>query len=401
MARSELSKPKAKVAIMYGGRSAEHEISVITALQAALAIDTCKYDIFPIYLAPNGKWYTGKALWNKSFYKRLENGLDLIQEVTLLPDPSIGGFINITKDQIDLKKVIKTDVCFLAFHGQYGEDGCLQGLLELADLPYTGCGVAASAIAMNKFACKSFLKSHDVPVLPCAIVRKEKVMQSLSVATHDLLHTPGLNQFPLFVKPCNLGSSIGISKAQDIASLGIALAKALRYDDEVIVEPCIEKMIEINISIVDIGYPRASVVEIPIAQSQVLTYEDKYLRGGKSKSSHTTQGMASLNRHIDPQDLDPVIKQKVTSYAKKAFELLGVCGACRFDFIFDLEKGQLYFNELNPIPGSLAFYLWEKSDPQVLYTQLIDNMIVRSLERRALKLTLERNIPFRALTKST
>ncbi len=207
---------------------------------------------------------------------------------------------------------------------------------------------------------------------------------------------PGLQHFPLFVKPCHLGSSIGISIANDLPSLNAALAKVFRYDDEAIIEPCVTKLLEINVAVMDGEPPLASVVEIPIASEQALTYEDKYLRNN-SKVSGGSQGMAGLTRLIDPKDLDPAIKQKVTDYALKAFQLLGCSGVGRFDFIFDLSSNQLYFNELNPIPGSLSYYLWEKSQPPLLYTELIHRLIANAQCRKAQRLALQRDLGFKAL----
>ena len=313
---------------MFGGRSAEHEISVITALQAISAIDTLCYEVIPVYIHTSGKWYSGKKLLDKSFYRNL--ALSDVQQVTLLPDPTIGGLVPISaKGSMHLEKIIPIDVYFLAFHGQFGEDGCVQGLLEMADAAYTGCNVIASSIAMNKYHTKVFLEKQGIPVLSSALISRKAAISSLDEVQRQVLATPGLQHFPLFVKPCHLGSSIGISIANDLPSLNAALAKVFRYDDEAIIEPCVTKLLEINVAVMDGEPPLASVVEIPIASEQALTYEDKYLRNN-SKVSGGSQGMAGLTRLIDPKDLDPAIKQKVTDYALKAFQLLGCSGVGRF-----------------------------------------------------------------------
>jgi D-alanine-D-alanine ligase len=269
-------------------------------------------------------------------------------------------------------------------------------MLEMANAAYTGCDVTSSAMAMNKYDCKIFLHGHSIPVLPSAIVSRASAISDLKNVQKEILSTPGLEEFPLFIKPCHLGSSIGISVANDLSGLNAGLAKAFKYDHKAIVEPCVTELMEINVAVLD-GEPlMASVVEIPVASSQSLTYEDKYLRGG-NKSAGPAQGMASLTRVIDPQDLDPAIKQQVQGYALKAFKALGCSGVGRFDFIYDVSKEALYFNELNPIPGSLAFYLLEKSHPPLLYTHVIDRMIERALERKIERLSLQRDIGFRAL----
>lgn len=387
-----MQNSKTHLGVMFGGTSAEHEISIITALQAIRAIDPCKYDIIPIYLTQAGKWYTGENLLEKKFYQNMPDTLSCAQEVTLLPDPSIGGLTPLNKNT----KPIKLDVCLLAFHGQFGEDGSVQGLLELAGIPYTGCGVAASAVAMDKYQCKMFYKAHNIPVLPAIAISKEDSIRDFRSVIHNILSHPGLEKFPLFVKPNSLGSSIGISKAENKQELASALAKVFTYDSIALVEPCLSPIIEINISVLEGDHPIASAVEIPVPDKNgALTFEDKYLRGGSKKSK--SEGMASLTRIIDPPDLDQDIKSKVTKYALQGFSLLRCSGVVRFDFMLDLATGNLYFNELNPIPGSLSFYLWEKSTPPILYTEIIDRLINGALKRNHMQLSLKRDLGFKAL----
>ena len=383
---------KLQMAVMFGGRSAEHEISIITGLQAIQAIDPCRYDVIPVYIATSGKWYTGDALLDKAFYKGMTHKLSQVKEVALIPDPSIRGLTVLYDKSL---KSIPLDVCFLAFHGQYVEDGCLQGLLELADIPYTGCGVMASAVAMDKYQCKLFFKAHGIPVLPAALVARKMAAKSLRDAKEHIFSHPDLKNFPLFVKPNSLGSSIGIAVARNEQELDRALAKAFQYDDAAIIEPFLSPIMEVNVSVLDGDPPVASVVEIPVpAEEGALTYEDKYLRGG-SKSSGS-QGMAGLTRIIDPPDLDDKYRKAVIDHALKGFSLLRCSGVARLDFMVDLTTGTLYFNELNPIPGSLAFYLWEKSHPPLLYTELVDKMVARALLRKEEQLSLHRNLGFKA-----
>jgi len=381
------------IAVIFGGRSAEHEISVITGLQAIQAIDSSYYQITPVYIAPNGKWYTGELLLNKSFYRRMTDSLHQIQEITLLPDPTIGGLV-VKQSQ----KVIPVDVCFLATHGQFLEDGCLQGLLELADLPYTGCGVTASAMAMDKYKCKAFFKTWGIPVLPSLAVSKQLAKENLHRIKELLSQIPELSQYPLFVKPNHLGSSIGVSVAKDDPSLFISLAKAFQYDDLALIEPYLANMMEINVSVLDGDPPMVSVVEIPVStDGKTLTYEDKYMRGGNKSKGRQREGMASLTRMINPPQLDPAIKQQALDFALKGFTALRCSGVVRFDFMFDKYSGILYFNELNPIPGSLAYYLWEKSEPPLLYTEVIQHLLERALLRKAEQRSLKRDLGFKAL----
>ncbi len=392
-----MKRAKKTLAVMFGGRSAEHEISIITALQAILAIDTLKYQVIPLYIHPSGKWYTGKELLDKSFYKGMPHTLSKAQRVGFLSDPTIGGVVPISPDgTMQVEQAIPIDVYFLAFHGQHGEDGCIQGMLEMANAAYTGCDVIASAVAMNKYHCKIYLEGHGIPVLPSVAIKRTEAMEDLSHMQSRILQTPGLDKYPLFIKPCRLGSSIGISRAYNLPELNAGLAKVFKYDDSALVEPCVKELLEINVAVLDGDPPIASVVEIPVATSHSLTYEDKYMRNG-SKASDGSCGMASLSRVIDPKDLDPAIKRQVQEYSVKAFQALGCSGVGRFDFIYDLECKKIYFNELNPIPGSLAFYLWEKGNPPLLYTDVIERMIEQAINRKAERMTLQRDIGFKAL----
>ncbi|MCO6431480.1 MAG: D-alanine--D-alanine ligase [Deltaproteobacteria bacterium] len=396
---------KRDIAVLYGGRSVEHEISVITALQLMKALDPVKYNVIPVYIAPSGRWYTGNSLFEKNCYRNWASCQHTLTAVSLQPWPGIGGlkveggsllkrFSTLLTGRFD---TIPVDVFLLAFHGEYGEDGCIQGLLEMAEFPYTSCDVTSSAIAMNKYLCKSILRDHGIKVLPSKVARKFDAIHNLKSVTDSILQTPGLERFPLFIKPNHLGSSIGIAKAEDIESLHAALAKVFLYDTEAIVEPCLESMFEINVSVISSDPTRASVVEIPVATSGALSYEDKYMRGGGKKKGARSQGMASLVREIDPAALDSTIKEQVTSSALKAFEVLGCCGVVRFDFMHDNTDGSIYFNELNPQPGSLSFYLWVKSNPRFLYTEELDVLIESALKRRSQLASRERELGFMAL----
>jgi D-alanine-D-alanine ligase len=383
-----------RIAVLFGGRSVEHEISVISALQLIEAVDTERYDVLPVYIAPNGCWYTGNELLQRAFYKGVPASLSRLQEVTLLPKPGIGGLVKVGGARGFEK--IPVDLFVPVFHGQYGEDGCIQGLFEMAQVPYTGSNVPSSAITMNKYLCKMFLKAHDVPVLPALMISRREAQHSLSTITDWITSQKDFEKFPLFVKPCNLGSSIGVSRVKTREELAPALAKVFRYDTTALVEPCVSEIMEINVSIRDHNGATASVVEIPVSDSGVLSYEEKYLRPGGKKSG-PSQGMASLTRVIDPQDLDEEIRSQVIELGKRSFHLLGCSGVARLDFIVDLSTGKLYFNELNAFPGSCSFYLWVRSKPRVLYTDLIDDMIQTALTTFEEQASLDRNIGLKAL----
>ncbi|MCB0325437.1 MAG: hypothetical protein KDD69_17765, partial [Bdellovibrionales bacterium] len=386
---------KKRVAVLFGGRSAEHEISIITGLEAAAAIDTERYEVLLVYIEPRGRWFTGEALQNKEFYKRLPESFSEVKEVTLLPLPGVGG-LTVRSSGGKLKQLLSSgddhipvDIFMPIFHGQFGEDGCIQGLFEMADVAYTGAGVLASAVAMNKYLCKAVAQAHGVPVLPGVIVRKEEAQRSLAAVRDRILSQPELAKFPLFVKPVNLGSSVAVGRAEDQAGLDGALAKVFEHDYAALVEPCISSLLEVNVSVLEDEREGciASVTEVPVASKGVLTFEDKYLRGGKGKggsksSGQRLEGMAGLTRVIDPEDLDPAIKQAVSNHAATLYRALASGGCARFDFMVDTATGSLYFNELNPIPGSMAYYLWEKSNPRVLYPDILNRMLDGALRRK-------------------
>jgi len=412
------NKSKKTVAVMFGGRSTEHEISIITALQVLEAMDTVKYSAIPVYIAPSGKWYTGEPLLKRDFYKGMPGTLNDVQEVTLLPVPNVGGltvlaskakkggggFSLFGKKEEATEEIIPVDVFFPCFHGSFGEDGCIQGLLELADVTYTGSDLLSSAISMSKYHCKKFLESHGIPVLPSVLLSKESLDASkgadLGALRNQVLSTPGFDKFPLFIKPANLGSSIGIAKATDNASLDSAMLQAFKYDHQILVEPCLDNKLEINVSIMDDVEVKTSVCEIPVsAGGEELTYEDKYIRSGGKKGGQIAQGMAGLSRVIDPTDLDPEVKNNAQQYARDAFKYLGCAGVARIDFMLDLNTNKLYFNEINPLPGSLAFYLWSHTKPAVLFTDLATTMIERAIANKQRKAILVREIGFHALLK--
>jgi D-alanine-D-alanine ligase len=389
---------KKNLAVLFGGRSVEHEISVITALQLINVIDVTQYDIIPVYIAQTGRWYVGDELLDKNFYRRLPNSVKSAQEVALLP---IAGSKGLTYLNSRRNEILPIDIYFLAFHGTFGEDGCIQGMLEMADATYTGCGVLPAALGMNKYQCKTMLKAHGIPVLPAAQIDRRDAQKSLAAVREQIFATPGLEQLPLFVKPCNLGSSIGIGVAKDERTLNACLVNTFRYDSHAIVEPCVKEIVEVNVSVLEDDEITASVIEMPVSLSGVLTFEEKYMRddGSKKTGGNESQGMASLSRVIDPQDLDPELKRSALEYAKTAFKVLGCSGVSRIDFIIDASCDKLYFNEINTLPGSLSFYLWVKSNPPLVYTELLNRIIRQAEKRQVTKLALKRQEGMRALFK--
>ena len=393
---------KKNVAVFFGGRSCEHEISIITGLQLIEFLDTSKFNPIPVYIARDGRWYTGQELLNRAFYKDFENKKKVLNEVTLYPYLGQTGLTVTKKACLFGDKFIPVDVYFPAFHGEFGEDGCIQGLFELAGVPYVGSGVLPSAIAMSKNTAKTVVSQYGIPVLPSVTISKEFVEKEGIEATKKEIFSNNVLKYPVFIKPNNLGSSIGVSKATNDEELFIALTKVFKRDKEALIEPYMDNMFEINISVLDTSEGlRTSVVEIPVTDGSFLSYEDKYMREGKGKKKGGTpkrsEGMASLTRSINPVDLDENIKNTVSEYAKIAYKAIKASGIGRIDFMYDKNSGTIYLNEFNLIPGSLAFYLWEKSNPILLYTEELTKMIERAFEVYSIKQELDRDTGFKAL----
>jgi D-alanine-D-alanine ligase len=400
---------RTRVAVMFGGRSVEHEISIISALQLIRAIDVVSYEPVPVYIAPSGRWYCGEALLDQTFYKKMPDSLMSVDEVILMPIPNMGGLQILraaasAETSSEPRTLIPIDLYFPCFHGTYGEDGCIQGLMEMAEVTYTGSRVLASALSMSKQHCKDIVSKYGVPVLPSQVLNKEESQKDLGkgliAMSKRIQKAEGFEKFPLFVKPCNLGSSIGVARVTNAQELDAALVQAFKFDTCAMVEPCLDKKLEINVSVLDAGEAIASVPEIPVSSSgKELTYEDKYMRGGGSKKGGglESQGMAALTRIIDPPDLAVEMKERARDYAKKAFQALGCAGVARIDFMLDLESDTLYFNEINPLPGSLSFYLWMGSHPPVFYTDMLSRIIEHAKNQQAERASLSRDIGFKAM----
>ncbi|MBD3266747.1 D-alanine--D-alanine ligase, partial [bacterium] len=353
------AQEKIQVAVLFGGRSTEHEISIITALQILDAFDATRFDAFPVYVDQDGYWFLGEALRQRDFYIPAGEKKDKLQRVQLTcdPEPQLVAFPKKAGLLSKPKQIAyPVDVFFPAFHGTYGEDGCIQGILEFIGVPYTGCGPRAASIGMNKFTCKMLLGGQDIPVLPdLLLIRNDWDPQKSDVLADEILHSLSL---PLIVKPCNLGSSVAVSSATTKDELMISLAGAFAFDHQIIVEPLLEDFYELNISVFHGNPPRLSAIERPKREEDVLTYEQKYLQGNNKKTG-ADQGMASMQRDIEPADVPEEIKQQVKDCAIKAFRLLDARGVVRFDYLVDKKSGNVYFNEINTLPGSLAYYLWE------------------------------------------
>lgn len=360
---------KIQLGVIFGSRSCEREVAIISAVQLMNHVNTEKYDIIPVYIDEQGRWYTGAPLRDVKTFQHFNpdmKGIDLVQldlaagsGALIANRPGKGLFGHPTQEV-----VARLEVCVIVMHGMHGEDGTLQGLLEMANLPYTSTGVAGSAIGMDKIMMKQFFKGADLPVLPGTWYQRSQWEKDQAAVLNDVEEKLG---YPVFVKPANLGSSIGVSRADDREGLIDSLQLAFDYDRRVLVEKGLDKPIELNCSV--LGYDddvTASPIEMPVTGEQFLDFSEKYLASGGSK------GMASLHR-ILPAPIDDGLRDEIQSLSKRIFRMMDCKGVVRIDYMFDRATEKIFITEINTIPGSLAFYLWENAG--VKYAELIDRMV--------------------------
>lgn len=381
---------KIKIAVLFGGKSVEHEISVISAIQAIQSMNKDKYDVIPVYMTKDNRMYVGDAIGDiESYRKDIGLLLEKSQQVVFMCDGSRTNLLKYPLRPFKNNLYASIDVAFPIVHGTNVEDGALQGFLQTLNLPYVGCDVLSSAVGMDKYAMKAVLKDKNIPVLECLCFDSAQYRDDASAIMRRIEKEIG---FPVMIKPVNLGSSIGINKAKTHKELEDALELAFAFAGRVLAERAIEDLQEINCSVIgDYESAQASECEEPVSSGELLSYSDKYLNGGKggssSKGGKTAAGaltggkggMSSLQRRL-PADIPPALREQVRTLAVQTFQALGCNGVSRIDFMVDRKTGALYVNEINTIPGSLAFYLWEPLG--ISYTQLLDKMISLALKRK-------------------
>ncbi len=366
---------KIKVAVIFGGKSVEHEISIISALQACEYINRDKYEVIPLYMTKENQFYIGEQIGNIEAFQDIPNLLKNSTRVMLLTEGDKVNIVRYPMKKFGNNVLNSIDVAFPILHGTNVEDGVLQGYLQTLGLPFVGCDVLSSAVGMNKYVMKTVFKDNDIPVLDCACY-SVKDFEDLEKLMDRIEAKFG---YPVIVKPINLGSSVGISKASNREKLEDALSLAFTFAQKVLVEPAIEQLQEINCAVLgDELEAEASECEEPLNGEEILSYEDKYMSGGGSKKTGGSKGMASLSRAI-PARISDETRATIREMAVKAFQCLGCNGVSRIDFMIDKATGKIYLNEINTIPGSLSFYLWEPIG--VKYTELLDRMIQLALKR--------------------
>lgn len=367
------------VAVIFGGRSAEHDVSIVTALASIIKpLElTKKYRVEAVYIAKNGAWYWDEKLKDIKLFTSgdIQDFLHRSQPASVQFD---GGMKLVKSSGIAGRKQIrKIDIAFPATHGTYGEDGTLMGLLEMAGIPYVGCGVSASAIAMDKVLAKEVAVANEIPVSKFLSFSKSEVEReagkALTKITKDL-------KFPLFVKPAHLGSSIGISRAGNDTELRNALEVAAHYDDKIIVEEAVQNLIEVTLPIMGNSQPQPALLERPLTQPEdFFDFDTKYIRGGKKGGGKKGGTKGSQGYSQIPAELPDKLYAKAEALGLNIYKAFGCSGITRVDMLIDEKTGEVYFNEANPLPGSLYVHNWNRSG--VSNVDLVQKLVGYAKER--------------------
>ena len=376
---------KMKLAVIFGSRSCEHDVSVISALQLMDAASAEDYEIIPLYISREGLWYTGEALRQIETFRNFNpmgKGITrVIPDLTAnagdlweWPPKKAGLFAPLPMP------VAHIDCAIPVLHGMNGEDGTVAGLLELANIPYASSGVMGSAVGMDKIALKYLFRGAGLPVVDFFWFTRE-AWENDPGAVYDRVEQE--LSYPLFVKPATLGSSIGISRAKNREELESACDLASKYDRKILVEAAVENPVEVNCAALGFGETvRVSACEMPVPSDpdHFLSFFEKYLRNAAAKGGES-RGMKSLSRVL-PAPLGEALTGRIEEMTKQVFRLLDCKGTIRVDFILD-ENEVLYVNEPNTIPGSMAFYLWKASG--LPFPSLIDELVKEAMQAHAEK----------------
>lgn len=381
------------VAVLFGGRSLEHDVSVVSGLQILHALDATRCAPMPVYIDQQLRWWIGDPLWHREVFAGGGPDRATLTEVALSPGFGSSTLKPVGDGLAAFRTGVKVDVFLPVLHGTFGEDGAIQGLLELGGCAYVGCGVGASAVGMNKRFSKVIAQQKDVPVVPW-ISCERGVLDRGSWWLQDLPNeVAAAFGWPVIVKPCNLGSSAGVSVAATPEELVAGVLKVFEYDVEALIEPFIKNRLELNVAVAGLNEPVASVTEMPLtSRDAALSFSEKYKKQG-AKSIGSSEGMAGALRVLDPADVPEELRARAQRYATTVFAALGCEGISRIDFLIDADLGTLYFNEINTLPGSLAFYLWSAAPHYWTITDLLARLIDRAERLRAAKRGLQRRPP--------
>lgn len=363
---------KTNIGVFFGGRSTEHEISVISASQAMHAINRDKYDVTPIYISKQGKYYTGDALFDIANYRDIPALLEKCTQVYMEPSYGDYNLYRVKKPMFGSAVVTTLDVVIPVLHGSNVEDGIFEGVLETIGIPYAGCNTLASANGMDKITMKMILHASDIPVIDYVWFTDKQWFAQRDALIEKIESKIG---YPVIVKPANLGSSVGIGRAANREQLIEKVEVAEKYSARIIVEHMVDNLKEINCSVLgDCDEYESSVLEEPIKSAEILSYEDKYMGGTKG-----AKGMQASQKRI-PAELPQDMTDRIRFLAGETFRVLSCHGVSRIDFIVDDDTNEIFVNEINTIPGSLSFYLWEATG--LSFDKLMDRLVHLALKRK-------------------
>lgn len=342
------------IVVAFGGVSPEHEVSVLSAMQAISSLEDTQYHIIPLYVSKSGQWYTGDSLLELEHYEDLDTLTDRATACTFAHDDVGKAVLQETekKGLFSSPNHYPIHVVIPAFHGSEGENGAFQGCCEMYNIPYAGSSVFASSLGMDKVKAKELCRAHDIPVVDGFDFYEQQWADHQA----SLLEQADLLGYPLILKPVTLGSSIGVARAQNKEELIEAVENSFRFDQNLMVEKAITPLMEVNCSI--LGSPseiKHSVCERPLGQDETLSFEDKYQSDGSGQ-----KGMASADRVI-PADIPDELTDRIQSLSENIFKCFRAGGVARLDFLVNADTHKVYFNEINTIPGSFSFYLWDES----------------------------------------
>lgn len=357
---------KIKIGVIYGGETVEHEVSVISALQAMNNLNEDKYDIVPIYISKDRIWYTGHMLRDIEFYKEFEDEKKYATKVMLYKKGKT--FLLQRTTGLFRKDITDLDVILPVVHGNNVEDGSLAGLLDSIGIPYVGSHVLGGALGQDKVVMKQVMESVNLPIVPYTWFYDSEYLDN----KENILKEIKKIGYPVIVKPATLGSSIGIEVAKNEKDIESKIEDAMEYDTKIVVEKVIENLTEVNASVLgNYEYQKVSPLEEVMGEDEILSFADKYLGNAKSKGT-ASKGMASTSR-IVPARISEKLTKEIQDTAKQVFKVLNLSGVCRVDFLIDNKENKFYVNEPNTCPGSLSFYLWKEAGMK--YSKLLDEMV--------------------------
>ncbi len=359
------------IGVFFGGKSPEHDVSIITGELVISELKKMGMHVTPIYIGKNGEWYIDERLGELKFFQSKEKNAALknFEKYVLNLKESMGKMVFNKKGLLVTSNIV-IDVAFPCFHGSNGEDGTIQGMLEMFNVPYVGCDVASSALAFDKILTKLLYQSLDVPTAKFVYFngadwknKKEQLLTEIKTKLH----------FPLFVKPPRLGSSIGITRAKDEKELEFGIELALHYGEKVLVEDGVENLADITCCVIGNDELTASLVQESVFDSELFNFEEKYLKDGGAQTGN------AKNSLIIPARLDAEMTKKVQDMAKEIYKSIGASGIARVDFLFDKKENKLYANEINPLPGTVYHHLWKASGLEL--NELLEKLLQFAKER--------------------